>query len=218
VLVWGNSCLDAKARLHSTKPQGLPTHASYLRSRQFADLVSRSRLTHEASNDQAWTRTCNQTITSGKKKAGFVDLFYFVIASSPSGHFCCETGAVRYQANHTWVRIPLSPACPPPGLLLDRKNISRCPGCATKSRTSVRRSVRRRGGFTQPMVPTTQDGTADLASEPWTLPPLGSMVGSHLAEAFRASGLEFPRAALITLSPEARFRRLCCMTYKSGHQ
>ena len=44
-------------------------------------------------------------------------------------------------------------------MLLDRKNISRCPGCATKSRTSVRRSVRRRGGFTQPMVPTTQDGT-----------------------------------------------------------
>ena len=59
---------------------------------------------------------------------------------------------------------------------------------------------------------------ADLSSEPWTLPPLGSMVGSHLAEAFRASGLEFPRAALITLSPEARFRRLCCVTYKSGHQ
>jgi DNA-binding transcriptional LysR family regulator len=47
---------------------------------------------------------------------------------------------------------------------------------------------------------------ADLVDEPWTLPPLSSFVGSHLAEAFRASGLEFPRAALITLSPEARFR------------
>jgi DNA-binding transcriptional LysR family regulator len=49
---------------------------------------------------------------------------------------------------------------------------------------------------------------ADLVDEPWTLPPLGSLVGSHLAEAFRASGLEYPRAALTTLSPEARFRLL----------
>jgi DNA-binding transcriptional LysR family regulator len=49
---------------------------------------------------------------------------------------------------------------------------------------------------------------ADLAGEQWTLPPLGSMIGAHVAEAFRASGLEFPRAALITLSPEARFKLL----------
>jgi DNA-binding transcriptional LysR family regulator len=49
---------------------------------------------------------------------------------------------------------------------------------------------------------------ADLVSEPWTLPPLDSMVGSYLAEAFRASGLELPRVTLITLSSEARFRLL----------
>jgi DNA-binding transcriptional LysR family regulator len=46
---------------------------------------------------------------------------------------------------------------------------------------------------------------ADLASEAWTLPPLDSMVGMHLAEAFRAGGLDLPRATLITLSPETRF-------------
>jgi DNA-binding transcriptional LysR family regulator len=46
---------------------------------------------------------------------------------------------------------------------------------------------------------------ADLVGEAWTLPPLDSMVGSHLAEAFRASGLERPRATLVTLAPETRF-------------
>ena len=46
---------------------------------------------------------------------------------------------------------------------------------------------------------------ADLVNEPWALPPLDSLIGSHVAEAFRGSGLELPRATLITLSPETRF-------------
>ena len=46
---------------------------------------------------------------------------------------------------------------------------------------------------------------AELVDEPWTLPPLDSVVGWHLAEAFRGSGLELPRATLVTLSPETRF-------------
>jgi DNA-binding transcriptional LysR family regulator len=45
---------------------------------------------------------------------------------------------------------------------------------------------------------------ADLMSEPWTLPPPGSPSGAIIVEIFRASGLDLPRAALVTSSVPAR--------------
>jgi DNA-binding transcriptional LysR family regulator len=41
---------------------------------------------------------------------------------------------------------------------------------------------------------------ADLIYEPWVLPPADSIVGLSIAEAFRASGLEPPRAQVISFS------------------
>jgi DNA-binding transcriptional LysR family regulator len=35
---------------------------------------------------------------------------------------------------------------------------------------------------------------ADLADEPWSLPPLDSLIGTLVADAFRASGMKFPPA------------------------
>jgi len=45
---------------------------------------------------------------------------------------------------------------------------------------------------------------AELVDEPWVLPPPGSATGSVTAAAFRASGLDYPRAAVITDSIEGR--------------
>jgi DNA-binding transcriptional LysR family regulator len=39
---------------------------------------------------------------------------------------------------------------------------------------------------------------ADLMNEPWVLPPTDSLQGITVAEAFRVSGFEVPRAAVIT--------------------
>lgn len=39
---------------------------------------------------------------------------------------------------------------------------------------------------------------AELANEPWTLPTPDTLIGSLVADAFRASGLEFPRRAVAT--------------------
>jgi DNA-binding transcriptional LysR family regulator len=47
-------------------------------------------------------------------------------------------------------------------------------------------------------------GLADLVNEPWTLPPLDSAYGSLAVDAFRAAGLELPRATVITSSGVAR--------------
>ena len=47
-------------------------------------------------------------------------------------------------------------------------------------------------------------GLADLVDEPWVLPPPESMIGSIASEAFRASGLEYPRATVFALAPEVR--------------
>jgi DNA-binding transcriptional LysR family regulator len=46
---------------------------------------------------------------------------------------------------------------------------------------------------------------AELANEPWVLPPPGSTVASHALESFRASGLDFPRTIVVTESPQVRF-------------
>lgn len=45
---------------------------------------------------------------------------------------------------------------------------------------------------------------SDLAEERWVLPPRESVIGSILTQAFRASGLEYPRATVITDSPHMR--------------
>jgi DNA-binding transcriptional LysR family regulator len=41
---------------------------------------------------------------------------------------------------------------------------------------------------------------ADLAGEPWLVPPPDSIIGLSIAEAFRAGGLELPRARVVTFS------------------
>jgi DNA-binding transcriptional LysR family regulator len=45
---------------------------------------------------------------------------------------------------------------------------------------------------------------AELASEPWTLPPQESVIGALATEAFRASGLDYPRTTVVTDSPHVR--------------
>ena len=47
---------------------------------------------------------------------------------------------------------------------------------------------------------------ADLIDERWTLPPTDTPFGAVVAEAFRASGLEMPRATVVTSSVPARHR------------
>lgn len=44
----------------------------------------------------------------------------------------------------------------------------------------------------------------ELASEPWTLPPQDSVIGALATEAFRASGLNYPRTTVVTESPQVR--------------
>jgi DNA-binding transcriptional LysR family regulator len=45
---------------------------------------------------------------------------------------------------------------------------------------------------------------ADLVNEPWALPPRESVIGSIFVEAFRASGLDYPRVTVVTSSREMR--------------
>ncbi|WP_439374809.1 LysR family transcriptional regulator [Bradyrhizobium sp. DASA03120] len=45
---------------------------------------------------------------------------------------------------------------------------------------------------------------SDLAEERWVLPPRESVIGSIIAQAFRGSGFEYPRATVITDSPHMR--------------
>jgi DNA-binding transcriptional LysR family regulator len=47
---------------------------------------------------------------------------------------------------------------------------------------------------------------ADLINERWTLPPSDTLFGSVVVEAFRASGLDVPRATVVTSSVPARNR------------
>ncbi len=49
---------------------------------------------------------------------------------------------------------------------------------------------------------------ADLANEPWVLPPSETAIGSIALEAFRASKLDYPRTAVVTDSPHARISLL----------
>jgi DNA-binding transcriptional LysR family regulator len=49
---------------------------------------------------------------------------------------------------------------------------------------------------------------AELINEPWTLPPLDIWLGLVAAEAFRASGLDYPRVTVATAAPEMRISLL----------
>lgn len=49
---------------------------------------------------------------------------------------------------------------------------------------------------------------AELAGESWTLPPPGSVIASIATEAFRASGLDYPRTTVVADSPEVRISLL----------
>src|SRR5262249_53633991 len=49
---------------------------------------------------------------------------------------------------------------------------------------------------------------AELVNESWVLPPPRSAFGLVAVEAFRASGLDYPRATVVTFSPEVRIRLL----------
>jgi len=53
-------------------------------------------------------------------------------------------------------------------------------------------------GLTNPWTRKQKIKLADLMNEPWTLPPPDTLSGSVVVEAFRASGLELPKAAVIT--------------------
>ena len=46
---------------------------------------------------------------------------------------------------------------------------------------------------------------AELVNEPWVLPPPVSQIAALALEAFRASGLDYPRATVVTESPQVRF-------------
>ena len=46
---------------------------------------------------------------------------------------------------------------------------------------------------------------ADLTNEPWVLPPLDSLTGSIVQEAFRAAAVSVPDAAIVTSSTPARY-------------
>jgi DNA-binding transcriptional LysR family regulator len=49
---------------------------------------------------------------------------------------------------------------------------------------------------------------AELMEESWTLPPPGSPAGLAAEEAFRARGLDCPRATVFAIAPEVRMRLL----------
>ena len=49
---------------------------------------------------------------------------------------------------------------------------------------------------------------AELANESWVLPPPDSVIGSVAMEAFRASGLDYPRTTVVTLPAEVRISLL----------
>ena len=53
-------------------------------------------------------------------------------------------------------------------------------------------------GAQNPWVRRRRIELAELVNEPWTLPPPESVIGSIAMEAFRASGLDYPRTTVVT--------------------
>src|SRR4051794_11811191 len=59
-------------------------------------------------------------------------------------------------------------------------------------------------GENNPLVRRRRIQISSLAQERWGLPPPDSVIGSIIMQAFRASGLDYPRATVITDSPHMR--------------
>ena len=59
-------------------------------------------------------------------------------------------------------------------------------------------------GAQNPWVRRRRIELAELVNESWLLPPPESAIGSVAMEAFRTSGLDYPRATVFTIPPEAR--------------
>ena len=63
-------------------------------------------------------------------------------------------------------------------------------------------------GAQNPWVRRRRIELAELVNESWVLPPPGSVIGSIAMEAFRASGLDYPRTTVVTDSPQVRISLL----------
>jgi DNA-binding transcriptional LysR family regulator len=68
-------------------------------------------------------------------------------------------------------------------------------------------------GAKNPWVHRRKIKLADLMDEPWVLPSPDSSVGSFIGEAFRAHGLDFPRAAVVAFAYEVRVSLLATNRY-----
>ena len=63
-------------------------------------------------------------------------------------------------------------------------------------------------GAKNPLMRRRSIALADLMDKPWVLPPSDSVLGSLALEAFRASGLDYPHAAVITEPADVRISLL----------
>jgi DNA-binding transcriptional LysR family regulator len=63
-------------------------------------------------------------------------------------------------------------------------------------------------GAQNPWVRRRRIELAELVAEPWTLPPPDTYLGAIAIQAFRASGLDYPRATVATAAPEMRISLL----------
>src|SRR6266508_4458813 len=63
-------------------------------------------------------------------------------------------------------------------------------------------------GAQNPWVRRRRIGLAELVNESWTLPPRTSVLGSTAMEAFRASGLDYPRTTVFVVPTEVRINLL----------
>lgn len=68
-------------------------------------------------------------------------------------------------------------------------------------------------GVKSPWIRRKKVRLAELMDEPWVLPSRDSAVGSFLGEAFRAQGLDFPRAAVVAFAYEVRVSLLATNRY-----
>ncbi len=63
-------------------------------------------------------------------------------------------------------------------------------------------------GAQNPWIRRRRIGLAELVNESWTLPPRTSVLGSTAMEAFRASGLDYPRTTVFVVPTEVRINLL----------
>ena len=65
-------------------------------------------------------------------------------------------------------------------------------------------------GAQSPWVRRRSIALAELVNESWLLPPPDRALGPVYLEAFRATGLDYPRTAVFTIPPEVRINLLTC--------